>query len=75
VLPHLGDSPKDIVTWIEIRLHDNVVGVVGLRLLPSLSGDLGRDLSLCSCSTWVVNLLISASCRALMKGRDLLAVE
>jgi hypothetical protein len=41
VLPHLGDGPKDKVTWMEVRLHKVGVGVVGLYLLPTLPGNLG----------------------------------
>jgi hypothetical protein len=44
VLPHLGDSPKYIVTWMEVRLHKVGASIVGLPLLPALSGDLGGDL-------------------------------
>jgi hypothetical protein len=44
VLPHLGDRPEDIVTFAEVGLHKVGVGVVDLHLLPSLAGDLSRDL-------------------------------
>jgi hypothetical protein len=44
VLPHLGDRPKDVVTFIEVWLHEVSVGVAGLHLLPSLAGDLRGDL-------------------------------
>jgi hypothetical protein len=44
VLTHFGDSKQDIVTWVEVGLNEVSVCVVGLHLLPSLSGDLGGDL-------------------------------
>jgi hypothetical protein len=58
---------------MDVRLHEVGVGVVGLDLLPALSRDLGGDIFV-KCSIWVVNLLISVICCALMKDRDLLVV-